>query len=183
MSPGALMKSIFPVFAAAIFLAACSSQDERLAPPCPAIVIVQEIADVTQFKPGEGRDLTDVVLEGKVRGFDGFCETDFDEGVAGEVEVELRVVFSIARGPANTDRKGDFRYFVALADRAGKTTQKHVFDSEVEFPGNRNRVAPFEELTLKIPLKSGENGADYTVYVGFQLSPEQLDYNRNVRIR
>ena len=175
------MKSLVLAFAAAALLAACSGDDGRFAPPCPNIVIVQELAHLTEFKPGEGRDLTDVVLEGRVTGFDGFCETDLDEGAAGEVEVELRVVFTASRGPANTDRKGSFRYFIALADRDGNTVQKHVFDSAVEFPGNRNRVAPFEELTLKIPLRAGENGADYTAYVGFQLSPEQLDYNRSSR--
>jgi hypothetical protein len=177
------MKRHVPALFAALLLAACSSGESTLAPPCPTIVIVQELASLTQFKPGEGRDLTDVVLEGKITGFDGFCETDLDKDIAQAVEVELRVVFTAARGPANTDRKGSYSYFVALADREGDTVQKHVFDSTVEFPGNRNRVAPFEELTLKVPLKPGESGANYTVYVGFQLTPEQLDYNRTSRTR
>ena len=173
------MKRFILALAAAVLLAACSSDQELLAPPCPNIIIVQDLAKVTQFKPGEGRDLTDVVLEGEVSGFDGYCETEEDDGVATDVEVSMRLVFAIGRGPANADRKGNFQYFAALADRDGNTVQKHVFDSAVEFPGNRNRVAPFEELSLAIPLRQGENGGDYTVYVGFQLTPEQLDDNRS----
>ncbi len=177
------MTRIISGIAAALMLAACSAGEPALAPPCPTTVVVQEIADVTQFKAGEGRDLTDVVTEATIVGFDGFCETDSKAGKSGEVTVEMQLLFSATRGPANTDRKGGFNYFVAITDRDEKPVQKHVFSAEVEFPGNRNRVSPFEELTLTIPLKPGENGGDYTVLVGFQLTPEQVEYNRSSRIR
>ena len=32
---------------------------------------------------------------------------------------------------------------------------------------------------IDIPLKDGEITSDYTVFVGFQLAPEELEYNRN----
>jgi hypothetical protein len=178
-----MVKSLPGVAAAAALLAGCGGGETAFAPPCPDVVIVQELAEVTKFRPGEGRDLTDVVLEGRVATFRGFCETDIDDGKPVEVTVELQLVFDVSRGPANTDRKGSFRYFVALNDSADKPVQKHIFDAEVEFAGNRNRIAPFEELTLTVPLREGENGADYTVYVGFQLTSDELVYNRNLRPR
>lgn len=177
------MRNVLAAGAAALLLAACSSDQSALAPPCPEIVVVKELGEVTQFRPGEGRDLTDVVLEASVGGFDGFCETEIDDGKPVEVEVEMRLLFDVSRGPANTDRKGAFRYFIAINDAADRTVQKHVFDTDVEFPGNRNRVAPFDELSLTVPLKAGENGGDYTVYVGFQLTDEQLEYNRAQQLR
>jgi hypothetical protein len=177
------MKLKFPALAATALLAACSGGEPALAPPCPDIVVVQEIAGVTVFRPGDGRDLTDVVLDATIAGFDGFCSTDRDEGEAGEVEIELRLVFTVNRGPANTDRKGAYSYFVVVADRDENPLQKHIFNSTVEFPGNRNRIAPFEELVLTIPLKAGEDGGDYDVLVGFQLTPEQVEYNRSKRVR
>jgi hypothetical protein len=172
------MNRIIPLCVAAVLLAACSDKDERLSPPCPSIVIVQELTNVTQFLPGDGRDLTDVVMQGKVTGFDGFCETDREDDVNIEVAVDLRMLLAFTRGPANTDRKGSYSYFVAIADRDDTPMQKHIFESSVTFTGNKNRVAAFEELTLKIPLRSGENGGDYTVLVGFQLTTEQVDFNR-----
>ena len=178
-----MITRFFIAIAAMALLAACSKEQAVLAPPCPSTVIVKELADITQFKSGEGRDLTDVVLEGTITGFDGFCETDFDEGVAGEVTIDLRVLFRASRGPANTDRKGTFRYFVVIADRDDNPLRKDVFATAVQFPGNRNRVAPFEELSLAIPLKAGQNGGDYRVLVGFQLTPDQIEYNRSRQIR
>lgn len=176
------MKKILLLSATMAFLAACSDKGPVVAPPCPATVMVQDVADVTVFKPGRGRDLTDVVMEAAIAGIDGFCETDFDDGRVSEVSVDMRVLFQVTRGPANTDRKGTFRYFVAVADRNDKPLQKRIFTTEIEFPGNRNRIAPFEEMSLKIPLKAGENGGDYTVLVGFQLTAEQLEYNRSRQI-
>jgi hypothetical protein len=172
------MKQFILLCTAAVLLAACSSDESPLAPPCPSIVIVQQLADVTQFLPGEGRDLTDVILQGKVTGFNGFCETERDDGVASEVTVDLRVLFAFSRGPANTDRKGSFSYFVAIVDREDAPMQKHVFDSDVTFAGNKSRVAAYEELSLTIPMRAGENGGDYSVLVGFQLTPDQVEYNR-----
>ena len=174
------MKQLIALCVAAATLAACTAKDDRLAPPCPSIVVVQELANVTQFLPGEGRDLTDVVMQGKVTGFDGFCETELEKDTTGEVTVDLRVLLAFTRGPANTDRKGSYSYFVAIADREDNPMQKHVFDSAVTFTGNRGRVAAYEELTLKVPLRAGENGGDYSVLIGFQLTPEQVEYNRSL---
>ena len=60
---------------------------------------------------------------------------------------------------------------------------KKVFDTEFEFEGNRNRIGATDELTQEIPLTSGDVGEDFDIFVGFQLSPEQLDYNRAKRAR
>jgi hypothetical protein len=38
-----------------------------------------------------------------------------------------------------------------------------------------------EELTQKIPLKAGENGDNYLIYIGLSVTPEELQYNRENR--
>ena len=35
-----------------------------------------------------------------------------------------------------------------------------------------------DQLEPRIPLKPAETGADYRIYVGISLSPEELRYNR-----
>ena len=45
--------------------------------------------------------------------------------------------------------------------------------------GNRTRLVYEDQpVVLSIPLKAGAIGPDFLVYVGFQLSPEELQYNR-----
>ncbi len=163
-------------------LVACASDLSPTAPLCPNIVIVKDTAELTAFRPGPGRDLTDVVFDARIDRFDGSCETDVEAGV-GQVSVDLQLFFEAIRGPANETRQGKFSYYIAIGDRNGKILAKKVFATEFEFEGNRNRIGAAEELTQEIPLRSGDVGDDFDIFVGFQLSPEQLDYNRAKRGR
>lgn len=164
--------------AAALTLAACSAPDISSIPPCPNVVIVDDIAQVTKFLDGPGRDLTDVVLEVAIASFDGTCTTDFDAGAAGQVAVDLVLVVEATRGPANEDRQGRYDFFIAIAESEGDIVAKRVFPGEVVFEGNRNRVAAQEELTQTIPLRLGQDGADYDILIGFQLTADELVYAR-----
>jgi hypothetical protein len=165
-----------------IMLPACDG-GPRVAPPCPNIIVVQDTAEVTKFRHGPGRDLTDVVIDAKLERFSGFCETGYDDDVAEEVTVELKLFFTVTRGPANTDRRGRVDYFIAIADADERILAKQVFSTTVTFEGNRNRVVTFEELEQEIPLSVGQLGDDFSVFVGFQLNADELVYNRAKLLR
>lgn len=167
-----------------VALAACSViEDPAPAPPCPNVLIVKDTAEFTAFRPGPGRDLTDVELDARIARFDGECETSLEKDRSGEVSVDLQLFFEATRGPANTTREGKFQYYVAIGDKRGRIRAKKIFETVLEFDSDRNRVGADEELTQVIPLRPGELGEDFDIFVGFQLSPEQLDYNRSKRAR
>ena len=168
--PGALV-------AAGLVLAGCAD-DIGAPPPCPNVVVVQDTAEVTKFLPGPGRDLTDVVLEVKIERFDGFCDTELDDGEAVSVTVEMQLFLTAMRGPASRDRRGTVTYFVAIADQWETILAKETFASEFVFEGNRSRTTVFEDLTEEIPLQTGELGDVYNIYIGFQLTPDELKYNQ-----
>ena len=160
-------------------LAACAAEESASAPACPTIVIVKDTADLTMFRPGPGRDLTDVVIDARLSRFDGSCETDLENDRSGQVTVDLQLIFEVERGPANQDPRGQFSYYVAIAERETSVIlAKKVFETGYEFEDNRRRIGGLEELTQKIPLRSGELGENFDIFVGFQLNPEQLKYNR-----
>jgi hypothetical protein len=58
---------------------------------------------------------------------------------------------------------------------------KQIFEMDVPFPGNRTRVTVRDSdppVSIDIP-NVGESAAfDYEIIVGLQLTPEELDYNR-----
>lgn len=164
-------------------LTACQDP-ERPPPPCPNIVIVQDAAELTQFLPGPGRDLTDVTLEARISDFRGFCDTDVDDDDGtGTVEVEMQLILVATRGPASTSREATLRYFVAIADTEENILAREEFETTIAFERNRNRVALGEDLTQKIPLRGGQLGDAFNIFVGFQLSDADLKYNRNKRGR
>src|SRR3546814_10082973 len=83
-----------------------------------------------------------------------------------------------SRGPANTNRQGAVSYYVAIVDPDKNIAQRRVFTREVAFEGNRHRLQLREELTQTIPLAAGQSGEDFQIYVGLQLTEEQLAFNR-----
>lgn len=161
------------VLALPIFLAACSSDEVAVA--CPQAVQIKDASRLTRFSDA-GRDLTDVLFEAEIRQLQLVCQ--YDDEV---VEASLKIVFQARRGPANRQGRAPVRYFVAIADRNQAILAREEFDLEIPFRGNQTRVAMSEELGPRIPLRSGEGAADYRIYVGFALSPEEMRYNRGRR--
>ncbi|MBB4264420.1 hypothetical protein [Roseospira visakhapatnamensis] len=147
--------------------------------PCPPVRIDRAASTLTQFRADGGRDLTDVTLEAELVGYQGACEYD-DDGRA--VEVEVTLGFTAALGPGARSRDQTFQYFVAVPRYFPSPVGKKVFDARLVFPEGTDRIRYVgEELRLRLPLDLGESGAAYPVYLGFQLSAEELEYNRAQR--
>jgi len=166
--------------AAAFFASACTMLESEPAPPCPNVSVIKDTAKVTKFLPGVGRDLIDVVYEGTFQNPTGMCEYDVDDDTGeGNLAVELLVTMELARGPANKDRKAEVAYFVSITDSERRILNKQNFSGVVAFPGNKNRLQWTDEpVYLRIPLKGGKTGTDFSIYVGFGVTPDQLKFNR-----
>jgi hypothetical protein len=169
-----------PVLAAAILLSACettvfdSSADEPTTapPPCPRVSVVADADRLTRFQ-GAGRDVTDVQFEAEVRPPRSGCVYRD----TGEIVISMIVPLVVARGPANQDGVARFNYFVAIA-RGEQVLVRQRFDVEVIFEGNQTRVGYVDELEQTIPLQGSELGSSYVVYVGIELTPAEMEFNR-----
>ncbi|NVJ92004.1 MAG: hypothetical protein HWE34_10125 [Methylocystaceae bacterium] len=169
--------------AMSIGLSACDSMKIWRADkpePCPRITVLKNAAELTEFKDGPGRDLIDIVLEAKLTNVLSVCKYDVDYDTrAGKIDVQVAPVIAGRRGPANVTRNGDVSYFVAVVDDQKKILQKKVFPLRLAFPGNltQNEVRD-EPVDLTIATDGRTDGSNYEVYIGFQLSHEQMDYNQ-----
>ncbi|MCS6853141.1 MAG: hypothetical protein NZ523_00085 [Elioraea sp.] len=170
--------------AASVLLAGCGmfggsgGQTEARRLDCPEIGGTAETSDLRRYR-GAGRDLTDLVVEARLTGVTGRCEP-LQRRRPG-VRIALSPAFEVMRGPASSGRALTVPYFVAVADPLGRIPAKQVFEIPVEFPANRSRLrVSGEEVTVDLPLRSGERASDYTVLVGFQLSEEELATNRRL---
>jgi hypothetical protein len=165
----------------ALLLSACSGEmfqrtEER---PCPPVLLESSTATLTQFRPGPGRDLTDVVMEAELAGYQGECQYDDETGV---VTVDLALDINASLGPAATDRSQTLRYFVALPRFYPSERGKQVFETTLAFPDSMNRVRYVgEELSIEVPMDPNESALDYPIYIGFQLTQDQVEFNRAQR--
>lgn len=157
-------------FMALPLLASCAAEPEVR--PCPKAVVLTDAARQTKFT-GQGRDLTDVLFEASIQTGRLVCE--YDENV---LDVDLQVQVIATRGPANSDRLANLSYFVAVTRTDETILARESFDIAIPFPGNRTRVSGLEEIGQVITLVGDEDGGDYRIYVGLDLSREELEYNR-----
>lgn len=156
-------------------LAACSSTEKREA-ACPQGVIPEDAATVTRFREGPGRDLTDVVAQGEIVNILVQCKYD-KRGVT----VDLQVAVAANRGPADRSRAAEFDYFVALVDPQQNILVKEPFRVKFEFRDNRTRLGTVEEIEPRLPLADVMKGPEYRILIGFQLTPDELAWNRSQR--
>lgn len=171
------MQLFFKTAAAALALAVlsgCGALTREAPGPCPVAVAVDDAARMTRFQPG-GSDLTDVDFEVVVEGVAYGCEYDGTEAVEMVVEVALLA----AQGPANASDSADFTYFIAVATADRQILAREDFTVSIPFQGNLTRVRLTETLEPRIPLRSGETGANYRVFVGLALTEAELQYNRS----
>ena len=167
----------------ALGLAACSSTDTVALRPCPEILIPIDSAKLTRFIPGPGRDIIDVLHEEQLTGFAHRCEYDTDETGVGAVVIEIFPAFESARGPANAENLAQFEYYIAIADLNKTVLEKMRFPMAIPFPEYMSRVRwqSEEPIVLNIPLKAGQNGADFEVFIGLQMTRDELDYQKKIR--
>lgn len=183
--PGGAL-AIGALVASVLALGACSSKKELPPGPCPNVRILADAAQLTKFRDGPGRDLIDVDHTARIARVGGTCVYKMDKPTeknkkpeTGVLTMTVGLIIAAERGPANADHKARFEYFVTLVDQDRQPVQKTTFPVAVDFPGNVTRATAEEfPIDLKIPLKPKQTGGDFVVFIGFQLTPDQVEYNR-----
>ncbi|MGQ0741751.1 MAG: hypothetical protein ACT4OG_05585 [Alphaproteobacteria bacterium] len=170
------------VVLAALFLCGCENipigaPEDPNAPGCPSGTALAEAATVIKFRPGGGKDPTDVVFTGELAKPDVSCDFDPDDG---EVDASFSFLVTARRGPAATNEPQTLTYFVAVVDLENNVVLKRTFAREITLD---KLTASFSErpdsIRFKVPKE--KRPVSYGVIVGFQLTSEELAYNRERR--
>lgn len=151
---------------------------EAAAPrPCPSIGVLDGADRITVFN-GRGRDLTDVVVRAEITKAAIKCEYD-----TGEHTISVDIAFNGGAeiGPAATSRDMSLKGFLAITRVDGKKVSKQIYDIPITFSGAARTVRFLKSVEgTVVPYGGSVNGSIYEFLVGFQLTPDQLDYNRKV---
>lgn len=159
-------------------LAACGGENaaQQAGLRCPQIVIPQEAA-IYDVVRNNSTNPKDVLVEARITNTRGGCSYA-DKSVTMDVNVE----FTAWRGPAAwLEKDVPAQYFVAVTDAQDRILNKAVFDVKIPVP--KLQVTPRdtiqEPLEQVIPVSSPKDGGAYKVMIGFQLSPQQLEFNKH----
>lgn len=145
--------------------------------PCPAVIVQRDLGYMTQFG-GNGRDLSDIAYEAHVDTFSSFCVYSRDEN-PDYIRTAVKVQFAATRGPKFSGDKASFKYFVAVTGPGGERLKKDLFDVDIDFSKGQVQNITVDEIDpIKVFPKANENGDFYRIYIGLDLTKEQLDYNK-----
>lgn len=160
----------------ALMLGGCGLFSPKTPPPlCPPIFVLKEAGNLTRYKPGSSKDITDALFQGRIVDFRGICEYNKERT---RVEIKLNIAFDISRGPANVDRKAKFAYFVAIPKFHPAPQGKKILPLDAAFTENTTRVRLNDEITVEIPIDRSVEREKYAIYIGFDLTRDELKENR-----
>jgi hypothetical protein len=151
--------------------------------PCPRIAILAEGSELTRYRPGAARDLSQMAFDARIVGFDARC--DFASRDRRALEVRVTPRFGAERGPAAEGRVVDLPWFVAVTDAGDSDVLERVpATTRLTFPANVGSAgATGAPVTVTLPIGGDRGARDYAVRIAFQLSPDELAQNRSRGVR
>lgn len=146
--------------------------------PCPAVIVQKDLANKTEFA-NNGRDLSDIAYEARIEmPIEPQCWYSHDEDPK-YIRTAINVQVDAVRGPKFSGDAAKFKYFVAVTGPGGVLLQKQLFDVSVDFSKGQVRSFTTDNIDpVKIFPKDKENGDFYRIYIGLDLTKDQLDYNK-----
>ena len=158
------------------YMGGITNTDVRM--ECPPVSILPEASSITRYIKGKRRTILDLDFSGKITGIEGKCFYDYDKD-RGTVEINVVTKFKVKRGPANKSQQAEFQYFASVVNNEGKVLEKQSFPYSIKFSKKRSWAKDEDSpIELTIPIKGGKIRKKFTVFVGFQLSQEELEFNR-----
>jgi hypothetical protein len=101
----------------------------------------------------------------------------------GAVRISLDTIVIGERGPAAKGDAVNFQYFVAVTRPDQSIISKKPFAVSIAFDPTQKRAGVTDHIEETIPLGGGEKGSDLNVLIGFQQSPEVVDFYKHFRGR
>ena len=167
---------------------------------CPGLAVLRDAATITKFRPGGGRSEADIVYQGEITDARISCVHDlrkpkrtgnyFTDMLVrsplpqdGTMKMEITLIMRATNGPAARPGPVTLSYFVSVTDAEKNVLNKATFEVAVNFPKTRSRqLVADAPIKLEIPIAKGQTGGEFGVFVGYQLTREELQYNRSGRI-
>ena len=168
--------------AAALLLGSCTStpvsdafDTRRNAGPCPSAGSIYGVDRVVEFGEASAGRYSEIAYTGEIVGVELFCRYADGDPIIAEIDID----FAFGKGPQATADVHDYTYFVAVTRRNRRVLQKERFTVRADFDGKAVTGTRQVIDTIRIPrVDETISGANFEILVGFELTDEQLEFNR-----
>ena len=167
------MYRVITAVALSLAVGSCAFLDSGSPNICPSTAILDDAGELVRFASVPPKGPGDVVFSTRMKYISGVC--DVDEKT---VLMELSTAMEAIRGPANTKGEISFVYFVAILAGDKTVLSRTKFPMIARFQGRETKLDFADAITVTIPRKAGDLPKDYIVYLGFEMTPDELAFNR-----
>ena len=146
--------------------------------PCPFVKVLYDAARYVELQ--NNRQSTEAVgFTGEIQGIDADCEyvnpTD-------PIRVRMRVNFLLGRGPQAVGDANTYNWWIAVTERNRAVITREEFALPVTFEGRDRTGMSVEVGEITLPRGTRTvSGSNYEILVGFQVTPEMAEFNRDGR--
>ncbi len=149
-----------------------------LASPCPSIEIIDDLSSLSDFSDPKNTAATQLISRVDLSSAQSTCKLASKSAI-----IDLKLIFKGALGDKGRIKSSDkpffsYPFFVAVTSPSGKIMAKEIFAASLTYGANENKHTYFENLRQIIPIKSKDMARHYKILIGFQVTPDQLAYNR-----
>ncbi|MES1158756.1 MAG: Tat pathway signal sequence domain protein [Terricaulis silvestris] len=144
--------------------------------PCPLMGVLYDASRLVEFSAPNQERYANISFTGEMEGVRGLCRYVGTDPITMSMTVDM----AFGRGPAATQDHKTYRYWVAVARRDRAPIEKQYFDVNVDFRPGQSVVNHTEEINrIVIPRAQADtSGENFEVLVGFDLTPDQVTFNR-----
>jgi hypothetical protein len=143
--------------------------------PCPLMGVLYDAGRLVEIK-GPEEAFANVGYTAEMRGVSGFCRYVGADPIVMNLDIDM----AFGRGPKAEGDTHTYKYWVAVSRRDVAPLAKEYFTVDVNFPRGADRVSKVEKIEkITIPRANKDtSGVNFEILVGFDLTPEQLAFNR-----
>lgn len=146
--------------------------------PCPQIEIVDDLSSISDFTNPKKQKKDNLISRVDIQSAESTCRIASKSTI-----IDLKLLFKGQLGKKGREKSSDkpffsYPFFVAVTSPSGKIIAKEIFAASLTYPPQEKTHVYFEKLRQIIPIKNENEARYYKILIGFQVTPDQLAYNR-----
>ncbi|MEM1087412.1 MAG: hypothetical protein AAGH90_06760 [Pseudomonadota bacterium] len=145
--------------------------------PCPPAGSLYNASRIVELD-GQGMSYNNIAYTGEIVDVRMFCRYADADPVRAEIEID----FAFGKGPVGTVNSKNYTYWIAVTRRSGKVLNKEFFTVSADFADGP--VTGETELVQSIRIPRADDtisAANFEIIVGFDLTEDQLTFNKEGR--
>src|SRR5579885_1742294 len=147
-------------------------------PICPATAVLSDAVSVTKLKPGTPPGQLNpmaVAFSAEMSQAKLVCNYNRDQN---RLTVDINFGIKATRGPAAAGADPQLSFFVAVVDEDNNIVSKGIYNSPPQMDGRTTNTYTQSVDNFPVPLGMDKRPGDFEILTGFQLTPDELAYNR-----